>query len=92
MHMLMAVLCSAVLVGMGVLVLDMVVLVAGVRMRVRDLAMGVLVAVGLIVGVLRCHDDSLSLWFAVICVKHLALGELVFFSRALVSGSVLRGP
>jgi hypothetical protein len=44
-----------VMVGMGVLVLDMLVLVIGVRMRVLDAAVLVLVRMRVLVGVLFGH-------------------------------------
>jgi hypothetical protein len=46
---------GAVMVGMGVLVLDVLVLVIGVRMRVLDAAVLVLVRMRVLVGVLFGH-------------------------------------
>jgi len=46
---------SPVMVGMGVLVLDVLVLVIGVRMRVLDAAVLVLVRMRVLVGVLFGH-------------------------------------
>jgi hypothetical protein len=53
-HMRMGVL-APVMVGMGVLVLDVLVLVIGVRMRVLDAAVLVLVGMRVLVGVLFGH-------------------------------------
>jgi hypothetical protein len=53
-HMRMGVL-APVMVGMGVLVLDVLVLVIGVRMRVLDAAVLVLVRMRTLVGVLFGH-------------------------------------
>jgi hypothetical protein len=56
-HMRMGVL-APVMVGMGVLVLDVIVLVIGVRMRVLDAAVLVLVRMRVLVGVLFGHLRS----------------------------------
>ena len=48
-----------VLVGVRVLVLDVLVVMSGVRMRMRRLTMLVFVRVRPLVGVLTCHRDPL---------------------------------
>jgi hypothetical protein len=63
MHVSVAVLGSVV-VGVGVLVLDVLVLMLGVRMRVSDPAVLMLVRVRAFVGVLFRHFHHL------LCVKH----------------------
>jgi hypothetical protein len=60
MHMRMGVL-GTVMVGMGVLVFDVLVIVAVVRMRVRDAIVLVLVRMRILVGVLLGHCRSFPL-------------------------------
>ncbi|BBY02773.1 hypothetical protein MSEO_32720 [Mycobacterium seoulense] len=67
MHVPMAVL-GAVGVGVGVFVLDVLVLVRGVRVRVGDAAMLVFVRVGRVVGVLLGHRCRLLTSNALCCV------------------------